>query len=280
MDSENNNNDDINSDTTIDTIFDIVLPSNSEDIEENIEHYEEIKNTLEDYLKNYLDDIQNIEHYPSHTYIKDNEVLTIFYSPEGELIVPTYLIVDYNNIDLRFILDHNNKSLFTEEYAYNFSKYITEGILPHDVEEYIDELNGIEKTPMCKEELLNLKPSTYDASIHTSDKCQICLENFSPESEVIELNCKHVFCHNCIKTYFETYNNTCPMCRNEVGKKQKKVVNTEDIDLRQLAFRFINMYCERCDGCPMHKKRNLIIKLFISCNGTMDIQECIKIIKG
>ena len=47
-----------------------MLPPNSNDAGQDIEDYEEIKNTLEDYLKNYLDEIQNIEDYPSYTYIK------------------------------------------------------------------------------------------------------------------------------------------------------------------------------------------------------------------
>ena len=206
MDSNSNNENTINTDYDINDFFDIMLYSNDQEHpgHENVEQLEEIKDSLQEYLNNYLKESEKIEHYPSHTFMKNNEALTVFYAPEGNLFIPTYLLLDYNKFDVRFILDHNNKELFTEDYAYKFSKYITDATLPDDIQEYIDELNGIEKTPMCKEELLNLNKINYNPEIHTSDKCQICLENFSPDTEVIELECKHVFCHDCLKTYFET----------------------------------------------------------------------------
>lgn len=231
-------------------------------------------------ISKMLEEAEKMPELPKYTYIKDNEVLTIIYTEKEELVLPTIVVIDYyNKIDLRYIINSTPHDLFTEEYALDISRYIRHGNLPQYIQDYIDEVEGIEKQPMCKEGLAKLQPKQYDSAIHASEKCQICLEPFTAESKVTALNCKHVFCYDCIKMYFEQYNNTCPLCRVEVDKKEEKNPTEDELDLRQVAYRFIENYCECCNECQRHQQRNQIVELFISANGTMELDECIQLVK-
>jgi hypothetical protein len=40
--------------------------------------------------------------------------------------------------------------------------------------------------------------------------CPICMED---NSDNIKLNCQHIFCKDCIKTWLSEQSNTCPICR-------------------------------------------------------------------
>ena len=43
--------------------------------------------------------------------------------------------------------------------------------------------------------------------------CSICMEN---KCNNIKLECKHVFCEDCIKKWLIEKSNTCPNCRTEI----------------------------------------------------------------
>jgi hypothetical protein len=40
--------------------------------------------------------------------------------------------------------------------------------------------------------------------------CPICMDD---KSDNIKLNCQHIFCKDCIKTWLSKQSNTCPICR-------------------------------------------------------------------
>jgi E3 ubiquitin-protein ligase RNF115/126 len=44
-------------------------------------------------------------------------------------------------------------------------------------------------------------------------ECHICLDKLLPGSCVKELPCQHMFCVNCIDTWLQSYNSTCPVCK-------------------------------------------------------------------
>ena len=44
-----------------------------------------------------------------------------------------------------------------------------------------------------------------------NEKCNICLENFKPDTKLLILHCKHFYCEQCIKKWF-IENVTCPVC--------------------------------------------------------------------
>lgn len=46
--------------------------------------------------------------------------------------------------------------------------------------------------------------------IITSEECSICLVN---QNEMINTECNHIYCKQCIDTWFNNHN-TCPQCRN------------------------------------------------------------------
>lgn len=260
--------------------FNTFTLDNSEITEEMLENEEELKRIMNSYISKFMKDLENLPEYPRFSYIVAEEPVTIIYTEDKELYLPTIIVLDYySKLDLRYIINSTNNDLFTEKYAVDISRYVRKNIIPDYIEEYLEEVDGMEKTPMCKENVEKLESVPYDPKKHVSEKCQICLEYFSESSDVLELECKHTFCYNCIKNYFQTYNNVCPLCRTEVGKKQEKVVDEAKIDMRHVAFTFVSRYCERCNECKRHQERNQIINLFVENDGNMELDECIKLIK-
>jgi hypothetical protein len=47
------------------------------------------------------------------------------------------------------------------------------------------------------------------------DECPICLDNYQINRVVMNLDCNHVFHHDCIKLWLQN-NNTCPQCRENI----------------------------------------------------------------
>ena len=267
----------INSDGEIVEYIPGLLNSDGEIIEETNDN---VRNILQTYFTNLMEEFDSIIEYPKHTYIKENEPLTIIYTEEEQLILPSIVVVDYNNkYDLNYIINSTDHSLFIEKYAIDFSRYIRDNIIPDYIIDYMDEIDGIENTPICKEGFEKIKSVKYVKDENKLDKCQICLDEFNEISDIVNLDCGHVFCDTCIKTYLKTYNNICPLCRKEIDKKEEKIVDENEIDMRLVAYTFMTKYCERCNDCPKHKNRNNIIDLYMANQGLLDLNECIKLIK-
>jgi hypothetical protein len=49
--------------------------------------------------------------------------------------------------------------------------------------------------------------------VHEQTNCPICLEEFSPESLVIALRCRHAFHAVCIRDWLLSHHHDCPFCR-------------------------------------------------------------------
>ena len=47
------------------------------------------------------------------------------------------------------------------------------------------------------------------------NKCSICLEEYTREYDIIELNCEHQYHKKCIKEWFKI-NKNCPQCRKNI----------------------------------------------------------------
>lgn len=50
--------------------------------------------------------------------------------------------------------------------------------------------------------------------LYISEKCEICLEDYTESTSVTVLGCKHCFCTKCIKNWLLSKNKNCPKCRN------------------------------------------------------------------
>ena len=58
-------------------------------------------------------------------------------------------------------------------------------------------------------------------------KCAICLSNITNKKGHVTTNCQHSFCFKCFMNWIHE-NNTCPMCRQKVKKKNKdKIIEVE-----------------------------------------------------
>ena len=62
----------------------------------------------------------------------------------------------------------------------------------------------------------------------TSSKitCSICLGDIV-EDNLCKTNSNHEFCKSCLDLWFQSHNNTCPMCRHEFPSEEKKVEEEE-----------------------------------------------------
>ena len=48
-----------------------------------------------------------------------------------------------------------------------------------------------------------------------NDSCIICFNNI-PEESLCKTNCNHIYCRDCLHTWFDRGNIECPMCRVNV----------------------------------------------------------------
>lgn len=70
------------------------------------------------------------------------------------------------------------------------------------------------KPPAAKSVLKRLKENKKKIEEEEID-CAVCKDKFAIGTEVIELDCSHPFCEECIIPWLEK-NNTCPVCREEL----------------------------------------------------------------
>lgn len=52
-------------------------------------------------------------------------------------------------------------------------------------------------------------------------QCTICLEDFSPNTEVRQLNCQHMYHHDCLMGWMK-HNKTCPLCLRDLTESPEK----------------------------------------------------------
>lgn len=67
-----------------------------------------------------------------------------------------------------------------------------------------------------------IKSVPYSAIETDETECSIMKEPFEPDTMVVHLPCKHVFCHEAIKHWLETESATCPVCRYKLPSKEIK----------------------------------------------------------
>jgi hypothetical protein len=64
-----------------------------------------------------------------------------------------------------------------------------------------------------------------NTQLHPADTCSICTNHFSATHQPVALACKHIFGHECIKTWLKRgrgNTNACPTCRYVVVPKLKR----------------------------------------------------------
>ncbi|CAE7602316.1 RNF128 [Symbiodinium pilosum] len=83
-------------------------------------------------------------------------------------------------------------------------------------------------------------PSTVESNMVLQDQCIVCLGNFEPDDEVIQLGCGHVFHEGCIADWFlNEKHDPCPfrceragMCETFVSRNRlSEELPEEDLDL-------------------------------------------------
>lgn len=67
-----------------------------------------------------------------------------------------------------------------------------------------------------------LELSISPVMIDHEDQCLICLEKIDAGSEVIRLECKHIFHSSCIRDVVIHQHASCPICRHTIPIHEKK----------------------------------------------------------
>jgi hypothetical protein len=55
------------------------------------------------------------------------------------------------------------------------------------------------------------------------ENCSICLSEMIENDEYMDLECKHIFHKECLRTYLKNYNHICPICRKDIGKSYPNI---------------------------------------------------------
>ena len=110
--------------------------------------------------------------------------------------------------------EHFNRPVTIEIYnitdEYDFADVLIDTILTRYVSDFISRYlahTEEDKKLLTDSQFINLK------SIYKTFECGICLEEKTMGKE---LNCEHMFCEQCIKSWLTVHKNTCPSCRKEV----------------------------------------------------------------
>jgi hypothetical protein len=78
------------------------------------------------------------------------------------------------------------------------------------------------KIVCTEDEIVQLKVIKFNdfknTDICKSTQCNICLDEYTDDSDLMVLNCDHYFHDNCIKHWLTQDSNKCPLCRKEVSK--------------------------------------------------------------
>jgi len=87
---------------------------------------------------------------------------------------------------------------------------------------------------------------------YSNINCSICLKDNIPHEEKCFTNCNHSFCKECIDEWFDTGENTCPLCRQKIkyfhhnNEKNRIVILRRTRDQQpQLALRNQNQFVGR-----------------------------------
>lgn len=113
--------------------------------------------------------------------------------------------------------DYNNRSFFDI-----LSSSLEEGLLEMMLQESNDDTTTTfddVKVTLDKEEFNKLKCEVINLDNMDSYKlreCNICIEEYKKDDEVIELSCKHYFHKECIKNWLCDEKVTCPVCRKDI----------------------------------------------------------------
>jgi hypothetical protein len=99
------------------------------------------------------------------------------------------------------------------------------------------EMPKVHVHPASKKSISALKTFTLESDLMDCDcqaTCVICLDELKKGVKVTELNCKHIFCTDCINKWLGNESRHCPICKSnieEVSNKRKRNQSVNDSKL-------------------------------------------------
>ena len=88
------------------------------------------------------------------------------------------------------------------------------------------------KVSLTKDELLQQNTSTYREYLDTSEynespfqeeSCNICLEDYRNEDNIMIFKCQHYYHKKCVETWLSSNSNKCPICKVEIAKGKPNI---------------------------------------------------------
>jgi hypothetical protein len=127
-----------------------------------------------------------------------------------------------NNIDIDLnIIDNIQPITYNINLSFNINRFIDlfSDYIDIDYNSY-DNLEDI-KCILDHSDKEILERNIIDKELN--DECNICLEKYEINQNIITLPCKHYYHDNCINKWLEEYNYKCPKCRLPVGKPKYNI---------------------------------------------------------
>lgn len=150
----------------------------------------------------------------------------------NENLEDNLITINTINSNISIIYDHpNNLQFNSRRELLEFARHYIANILVRSEDEELNLNNFIGediKIVLSNEELDKLKTTTYKKYIKTkyydrhqfkSTTCNICLEEYENDNEIIVLKkCRHYFHKDCLTQWLKECSNKCPICRKVVSR--------------------------------------------------------------
>lgn len=139
-----------------------------------------------------------------------------------------------DNVDIEFLLGNNNFLPNMRILNDNFIDNI-QNIFDNIIDQYTQAQTFEDvKITLTNEQFLKLNDKILNNDVllkeYENKDCNICIETYKKDDQIIILPCNHIFHYDCIKNWLCNEKVTCPICRTDVREYINKQPNAENND--------------------------------------------------
>jgi hypothetical protein len=192
--------------------------------------YDQIHNFTNTLSNNNNDVYRVIENYINNTNSDDTNNITNIFQPNESVQNYTFTTSETNSSIENILQSVNNIFASGGQNLENVNLSYTVNSNGTGLNGIFNILNNIDfrinnqqtemddvKMILTSDELDALSIIKYNTDIHTNPTCNICLDNYCDNQDIILLNCTHYYHTDCIKQWLSDSSNKCPICRVDVA---------------------------------------------------------------
>jgi len=219
-----------------------LIPNDDYASEDDLENSESLPELIPNDDYDNEDDLENSESLPELIPINDNNLESQLYDEynltniydnlieirsslinrledEYNIIkeLKIYLMLNVNGFNINFILQ-NVYNMLGIDIDISVFENIFINMSELNIFNEITYLPELENVVCILDDEVKLDSYTLTEEINSN--CNICLENYVIEDEIIKLPCDHIYHKDCINNWLTNYSYICPCCKKEVGKSK------------------------------------------------------------